>query len=286
MTLVVTGATGQLGALVVGHLLARGAAPDSIRATGRNPEKLAALAAQGVQTAVADYSDRESLDAALEGATAVLLISGSEVGRRIEQHRNVVAAAVAAGVSRILYTSAPYADTTALVVAPEHKATEQIIRASGIPFTILRHGWYIENYLGSLDEARRTGGFLTSVGEGRVSAASRNDFAEADAVVLTTEGHDGAVYELGGDVPFTVDDFAAAFGEVLGSPVEARRVSTEEHLAALVSAGLDEGTAGFVVGLDANTRDGALEITTGTLGSLIGRPTTSLVDGLRAALPA
>jgi NAD(P)H dehydrogenase (quinone) len=284
MSVVVTGATGHLGRLVVQHLLAQGVPADQITATGRRTERLADLAEQGVRTAVADFARPETLTAAFAGADAVLLVSGSEVGQRVDQHRAAIEAAVAAGVGRLVYTSAPHADTTALVLAPEHKATEEILRASGLTFTILRNGWYTENYVGDVQQARESGQIVAAVGEGRVASASRTDFAEAAAVVLRTEGHENAVYELTGDVAWAFTDLAAAASEVLGRPVEYVAVSSADRTAGLLAAGLDEGTAGFVVALDENTRDGLLGEVNGVLSGLIGHPTTPLVDGLRAAL--
>ena len=280
MTIVVTGATGHLGRLTVDALLDRGVPASDIRALGRSAERLAPLAERGVQTAVIDFEKPETLDAAFDGADALLLVSGSEVGQRIPQHRNAIDAAVRAGVGRLVYTSAPHADDTDLVLAPEHAETEKLLAASGLPVTVLRNNWYTENYTGQLDVAAATGELVGSAATGRVASASRKDYAEAAAVVLTTDGHDGAVYELAGDVAWTFDDLAAAIGELLGRPVAYRSVTPEEHGAALREAGLDEGTAGFVVALDGNIRDGALADAPGTLSELIGRPTTPLAAGL------
>lgn len=284
MSVVVTGATGHLGRLVVESLLDNGLAADQVVAVGRRVESLADLSERGVQVRRADYTDNASLDDAFRGADVLLLVSGSEVGQRVAQHANVIDAAKRAGVERLVYTSAPKADTSPLVLAPEHKATEELIRASGIPFTFLRNGWYTENYLGDLEQARATGEIVTSVGDGRVASASRADFAAAAAVVLTGSGHEGAVYELSGDSAWSFGDLAAAFSEILGREVVVHSVSPAERLAGLVAAGLDEGTAQFVVALEGNTRDGLLAETTGDLARLIGRPTTPLLDGLRAAL--
>ncbi len=284
MSIVVTGATGKLGRGTVEALLARGVPAGQIVAAGRDADRLAELAGQGVRTARIDYNDPTTLKEAFSGADALLLVSGSEVGQRIEQHRNAVDAATAAGVGRIVYTSAPKATTTALVLAPEHKATEEIIAASGLPSTILRNGWYHENQLPALEQARSTGEIVASVGDGRTASASRQDFAEAAAVVLTENGHLGKVYELSGDTAWDYTELAATFGDILGRPVVYRSVSPAEHLQILLSAGLDEGTAGFLVALDGNTRDGLLAETTGELRALIGRPTTPLAQGLRAAL--
>lgn len=281
MTILVTGATGQLGRLVIDSLLERGAEPSSIVAGVRDLTKASDIAARGVRTAVVDYDRADTIAAALEGVDSVLLISGSEVGRRTAQHQAVIDAAKAAGVGKLVYTSAPKAPTSDLVLAPEHKATEELIAASGIPAVILRNNWYTENYAGNIAQARETGVVAASVGDGRVASASRKDFADAAAVVLLEDGHLGQAYELGGDVAWTYDELAAAIAEVIGSPVEYRALTAEEHSAALESAGLDAGTVGFVTALDAGIRDGALADTDGTLARLIGRPTTPLVEGLR-----
>lgn len=283
MTIVVTGATGHLGRLTVDALLERGVPAAQIRAAGRSAERLAPLAALGVQTAVIDFEKPETLDAAFAGADALLLVSGSEVGQRIPQHRNAIEAAARANVGRIVYTSAPRATDTDLILAPEHAETEQLLAASGLPVTVLRNNWYTENYVGQVDTAAATGELVGSAAAGRVASASRKDYAEAAAVVLITDGHEGAVYELGGDVAWTFDDLAATVGELLGRPVVYRSVTPDEHTAALRDAGLDEGTAGFVVALDGNIRDGALAEVTGTLSELIGRPTTPLAIGLSEA---
>ena len=288
MTIAVTGASGHLGRLVVESLLARGADAGAVVALARTTGKVADLAERGVVVREADYAEPGTLGAALAGVDVLVLVSGSEVGRRVEQHRNVVEAARAAGVSRVVYTSAPHATTSALVLAPEHKATEELLATSGLSTTVLRNNWYTENYVADVLRARETGEIVASTGAGRVASASRADFAEAAAVVALAAqrdgAHDGAVYELSGDVPWSYDELAAAAAEVLGRPVAFRAVSPEEHHALLVGAGLDEGTAGFVVALDGNIRDGLLGEATDDLARLLGRPTTPLVDGLRAAV--
>ena len=284
MTIAVFGATGHLGALVVDALLGRGVAPEQIRALGRNAERLAALAERGVGTVQVDMDDADAVAAAVDGTEHVLLVSGSEVGRRVAQHTNVIEAAKAAGVARLVYTSAPHATDTALVLAPEHKATEEALTASGLTYTILRNNWYTENYTGELELARTTGEIANSVGDGRVASAPRSDYAEAAAAVLTTPGHENAVYELGGDTAWTFADFAQAAAEVLGRPVTYRVLTPQEETATLTAAGLDEGTAGFVVALNGNMRDGLLAETTGDLSRLLGRPTTPLADTLRSWL--
>lgn len=279
MTILVTGATGNLGRLVIASLLERGADPQSIVAGARDVTKAEGL---GVRVARLDYTDPSSITAALDGVDSVLLISGSEVGQRIAQHKAVIDAAKGAGVTKFVYTSAPKATTSDLVLAPEHKATEELIRASGVPSVILRNNWYTENYAADLTRAAETGVLAAGVGDGRVASASRKDFAEAAAVVLLEDGHIGQVYELGGDVAWNYDDLASAIAEVSGHEVTYQPLTADEQRAGLLAAGLDEGTAGFVVALDAGIGAGALADTDGTLARLIGRPTTPLVDGLRS----
>jgi NAD(P)H dehydrogenase (quinone) len=281
MSIVIAGATGQLGRLVVEELLGRGVPAEAIVAAGRAVEKLSELSAAGVATAVVDYDQPSSIAAALKEGDTLLLISGNDLMRRKQQHKAVADAAVRAGVGHILYTSALAAGHTSLVVAPDHVYTEELVRSSGIPFTILRHGWYTENYLQALHQADATGAVVASVGEGRVASASRADFAAAIAGVLTTTGHEGAVYELSGDHAWDYAELAEAMAAVLGREVTYTSLSSEEHHAVLEGAGLDPQTAGFVTALDANIRDGALELTTGELSRLAGRPTTPLVEGLR-----
>lgn len=283
MSIVVTGATGQLGRLIVQHLLADGVPAADITATGRTIERLSDLADQGVRVVKSDYSDLDSLVAAFTGAQTLMLVSGSEVGQRAAQHRNAIEAAKTAGVQRIVYTSVLHAERTALPVAPEHVETEAMLRESGITTTLLRNGWYTENYLGDLAQAAQTGEIVAAVGQGRVASATRDDYAAAAAKVLTTEGHDGRTYELSGDIAWTFTDLAAAASEVLGRPVVYREVTVDEHRAILESAGLDAGTIGFVLGMDENTANGELADVTGELSALIGRPTTPLADALRAA---
>ncbi|WP_017583681.1 SDR family oxidoreductase [Nocardiopsis valliformis] len=282
MSVVVTGATGHLGRLVVESLLERGYSAAEVTATGRSTDKLADLVERGVTVRHADFEDRASLREAFEGADAVLLVSGSELGKRVEQHRNAIEAAKEAGVGHLVYTSAPKASDTTLILAPEHKATEEILADSGLSHTILRNGWYNENFEQVLEQAREHGALIGSAGEGRTASAARRDLAEAAAVVLTDPApHAGAVYELSGDTAWTREELAGYVSELLGREIVYRDLSHEEHEAVLTSAGLDAGTAGFVVGLDRNTRDGELSATSGTLTKLIGRPTTPVTETLR-----
>ena len=280
MSFVITGATGQLGTLVVQKLLGRGVKADDIVATGRSLDRLEALRAQGVRTAVLDYNN--PADGVINAGDTVLLISGSEVGQRIAQHGNVVVAAKAAGAARIVYTSVVGADATSLLVAPEHAATEDAIKDSGLTYTFLRNGWYHDNYQPAFEQARQTGVVVSSAQEGRVSSASRADYAEAAAVVLIGTGHDNATYELGGDTSWTMRDLADTFAEVLGRPVTLHEVTTDEHVSVLREAGLDDATIGFITTLDSNTADDTLLVTSGDLSRLIGRPTTPIAEAVRS----
>ena len=283
MSLIVTGATGHLGRLVVESLLANGTTASDIIATGRNVDKLADFAARGVQVAELDYTKPETVAAVVKTGDTLLLVSGSEVGQRTAQHTTVITAAKDAGVARIVYTSAPKATTSALVLAPEHKATEEALVASGVEYTILRNGWYTENYAGEIAKGRDNGTIVASVGDGRIASASRKDYADAAAVVLAGSGFAGKTFELSGDVAWSFDDLAAAIAGIVGTDVSYTSLSPEDHAALLASYGLDEGTVGFVVALDGNIRDGLLAETSGDLARLIGRPTTPLAEGLAAA---
>lgn len=286
MTLVITGATGHLGRHTLEALLAKGVAASDIVAGGRSTDKLADFAARGVNVVPIDYTKPETLDAAFAGADQVLLISASEPGQRFGQHSAVIGAAKKAGVGHLVYTSILHADTTEHVLAPDHKATEQLIAESGVPATILRNGWYTENFTTAAAQAAQTGEIVASVGGGRVASASRQDYAQAAAVALTDPAVRGKTYELSGDVAWNHDDLAAAASEIAGRPVVYREVTPDEHGRILAGFGLDAGTVAFVVALDQDTKAGLLDSTTGELAALIGRPTTPLVDGLRADLAA
>lgn len=277
MTIVVTGATGELGRHVVRHLLARGVKPAEIIAGGRNEEVLETLSALGVLTARIDYSDPSTLDAAFAGADKVLLISGSEVGKRVLQHKAVIDAARKVGAG-LVYTSAPKASTSSLILAPDHKATEEMLEQSGLSYTVLRNNWYFENYNNTILQAAQTGSILTSAGDGRVASATRSEYAEAAAVALLSDQFAGDVLELGGDHAWDIRELADAVEAATGREVRVDNISADKHVAALPSFGLDEGTAGFVAALDANIADGLLADTDGSLARLIGRPTTSLKD--------
>jgi NAD(P)H dehydrogenase (quinone) len=240
----------------------------------------------GVEVRELDYNRPETIEPALQGASTVLLISGSEVGQRVPQHTAVVDAAKKVGVQHIVYTSALHADTTELAVAPEHKATEEVIRASGIPFTFLRNGWYHENYVDQIKLGAETGEFAGAAGDGRVASATRKDFADAAVAVLTQPGHENKVYELTGDVAWTFPEFAEEIAKVAGRPVTYRNLAVEEYQQHLAAQGLPPAVAGFVAALDGNIADGLLGDTPGDLRALIGRPTTPVSVTIKEVLGA
>jgi NAD(P)H dehydrogenase (quinone) len=276
--ILVTGATGQLGRLVVEGLRARGAA---VVAGARD---VAAAADLGVEVRELDYDRPETANPALAGVDQVLLISASQPGNRVAQHTVVVDAAKRAGVRHIVYTSAPHADTTPLVLAPEHKATEEVIRASGLPFTFLRNGWYHENYTATITGAAETGEIVGAAGNARVASAARRDFADAAVAVLTGGGHEGRVYELSGDTAWTFPEFADEIARQTGRPVTYRDLAPAEYQRFLVDQGTPAEVAGFLAALEQNIADGTLADTPGDLRALIGRPTTPLADTVEAVL--
>ncbi|MFD9686892.1 SDR family oxidoreductase [Kitasatospora sp. NPDC059146] len=288
---VVTGATGQLGRLVVEGLLARVPAGE-VAVAVRSAGKAADLAARGVDVRVVDYDRPESLAGAFAAGDRVLLISGSEVGRRIPQHRAVVEAARAAGVALLAYTSIPAAATFRL--ADEHRATEELVLASGLPYAFLRNGWYTENYLGDAAGTVERGVVLGSAGDGRVATAPRRDYADAAVAVLLGdgagggegEGARGRVYELSGDTAWSLPELAAELAQASGKPVAHRDVTPAEHLEVLVGAGLPQGFAEALVDVDAGIARGELAGTPGDLARLIGRPTAPLAQSVREALAA
>ncbi len=283
MKIAVTGATGRLGRLVIQDLLEKLPAEDIV-AVVRNEAKAVDLAGAGVQVRVADYDDQAALHKALAGVDRLLLISSSEVGRRFPQHKNVIDAAKDDGVKQVVYTSAPNATTSALILAPEHKATEEYLAASGLTYTILRHGWYTENYAQTIETAKQTGKVVAAAGQGRVASATRADYAAGAAAVLLGEGHEDKVYECSGDYAWDYDELAGAISDIIGKPVVYEPVNVPTMMGILKGAGVDEGTAGFITALDANTAEGLLAGCTGELSRLIGRPTTPLKEGLKIAM--
>ncbi|MGW6691909.1 SDR family oxidoreductase [Streptomyces sp. NPDC054961] len=285
MSIVVTGATGALGRLVVADLLTRVPA-DRIAAVVRDADKAADLAGQGVELRVADYDDPASLARAFRAGDRVLLISGNEIGRRVDQHTAVIKAAVAAGVAQLAYTGILGGPEADFELAAEHRATERAILDSGLPYTFLRNGWYHENYTRDLASHLERGALVGSAGEGRVASAARADYAAAAAVVLTGEGHLNRAYELSGDSAWTLAEYAAELSAQAGREVAYTELPTEAHQAVLVDAGLPEGFAAVFVDVDAAIRRGRLGSTSGDLARLIGRPTTPVSEAIAVALAA
>ncbi|UCV05558.1 SDR family oxidoreductase [Dechloromonas denitrificans] len=273
--IVVTGASGQLGRLVIAALLQKVPAGEIVAAV-RNPAKVADLAARGVQVRQADYDQPASLVAAFKGADKLLLISASEVGRRVPQHRAVIDAAKAAGVGLLAYTSILHADTSPLPLAAEHQETEALIRASGLPAVILRNSWYTENYLAGIPAALQYGVLLGSAGAGRIASAARADYAEAAAAVLTTDDQAGRIYELAGDESYTLAELAGEITQQSGKAVAYQDLPESEFKAALLGAGLPEALATLLAESDAGAAKGGLFDDGRQLSQLIGRPTTPL----------
>jgi NAD(P)H dehydrogenase (quinone) len=279
----ITGATGQLGRLVIKALL-KAVPAGEIVATVRQPARAADLAALGVQVREADYTQPASLEAAFKGVDKVLLISSSEVGQRLPQHKNVIDAAKRAGVSLLAYTSILRADTSPLALAEEHKATEAYLKASGLAHVLLRNGWYTENYLASAKPALQHGAYIGSADSGRIASAARADYAEAAAVVLTTPNQAGKVYELAGDEAYTLAELASELSRQSGKTVPYVNLPEAEYAKALEGAGLPGPFAAILANSDVGAANGALFDDSHQLGKLIGRPTTSLATLLKVAL--
>ena len=281
--MLVTGASGQLGRLVINSLLEKTDAEQIIAAV-RNPDSVNDLAEKGVQVRQADYNQPDTLLAALKGVEKVLLISSSEVGQRTAQHKNVIDAAKTAGVSLIAYTSLLNATTSPLQLAEEHVATEALLAESGIPHVLLRNSWYSENYTMSLPVVLEHGVVLGCAVDGKLSTAARADYAEAAAVVLTSDNQAGKIYELAGDTAFTLSEYAAAISEAAGKTVIYQDMPESEFTNVLIGAGLPEGLAAMLADSEAGASKGGLYSDSKDLSSLIGRPTTPIVESIKAAL--
>lgn len=278
----VTGATGRLGRIVIDRL-SKKLDPGGMVALVRDVAKAHDL---GVPVRRADYSDEGTLDTALAGVEKLLLISGSEVGSRAQQHANVIAAAARAGVRLIVYTSILHADVSPISLAGEHLATEATIKASGIPYVILRNSWYTENYTGSISGAVASGAFIGCAGDGLISPATREDFADAAIAVLTQDQHAGQVYELAGDEAFTLTDLAAEISRQTGKVIPYKNLTVTEYAEVLQGFGLPATLAADIASWEIGAAKGALHDQSGTLGKLIGRPTTSLSEAVTAGLRA
>lgn len=280
MKIAVTGATGQLGSLVVEKLKEK-VSSDEIVALVRTPEKAVAL---GVEARAFDYDKAEGLAESLAGIDRLLLISGSEIGQRARQHANVIEAAKTAGVKWVVYTSLLHADTSTLSLAGEHVATEKALAESGLEYTLLRNGWYSENYTGSIQGSLGAGAFVGSAGDGKIASAARADFAEAAAVVVSDESHKGKVYELAGDEAYTLTELAAEVAKQTGKDFPYKDLPEADYAGILKSMGLPDMFAEAIAGWDVSASKGDLFDDTHQLSKLIGRPTTSLADAVKAVL--
>lgn len=280
MTIGITGATGQLGRLVVAQLKTKVPAGDIV-ALVRTPSKAADL---GVAAREADYTKPATLDAAFKGIDTLLMISSNEIGQREAQHKAIVAAAKKAGVKRIVYTSILRADVSTIDLAAEHRATEAAIKASGIPYTFLRNGWYTENYAAGIQGAVAGGALYGSAGNGKIASAARADYAAAAVAVLTTAGQDGKVYELAGDTAFTLADLAAEIAKQTGKTIPYKDIAEADYAAALAGHGVPEGFAKMIAGWDVETAKGQLFDDGKMLSKLIGRPTTPVAETVKTVL--
>jgi NAD(P)H dehydrogenase (quinone) len=281
MSIVVTAATGHLGNLVIDELLER-VPTDQVVAVARNAEKAAPLAARGVEVRIANYNDRAALATVFHAGDTVLLISGLEPNR-LDQHVAVIAAAKAAGVARIVYTSVLGGSEADFDLAVDHIATEQAILDSGLNYTFLRNGWYHEVYTAQIP-TQLEHGVVGSAGDGRIGSAARRDYAAATAVVLTGEGHDKTAYELNGDTSWTLAEYAAELSKQAGQEVAYSNVPAETYLEILLGAGVPEGFAPILVDVDDAIERGRLAGRGSDLSRLIGRPTTPLADAIAVAL--
>jgi NAD(P)H dehydrogenase (quinone) len=279
----VTGATGHLGRLVLEHLLKK-VQPRELVAVVRDPEKARDLGARGVQVRRADYDAPATLAPAFQGVDVLLLVSANEIGKRARQHRAAIAAAKEAGVGLLAYTSLLHADTSGISLAGEHWSSEQAIREAGLRSVILRNGWYFENYTENLGPALQHGALLGAAKDGRIAAAARADYAAAAAAVLTTPGHDGKVYELAGDHPFTMAELAAELSRQAGRPVTYQDMPADEYAETLRGFGLPSPVALMLASADEGIARGDLDDASGTLRRLIGRPTTTLAQAVGAGL--
>ena len=280
MKIGVTGATGQLGRLVIESLKQK-IAVETIVALVRNPAKAADL---GVEARAFDYTLPETLVASLQGVDKLLLISGNEIGQRLPQHKAVIAAAKQAGVKQILYTSILHADSSPLSLAVEHLGTEVALKESGLTYTILRNGWYTENYTGSAKGAISAGAFIGNAGDGKISSAARADYAEAAAVVLAGEGHENKTYELAGDEAYTLTELATEISKQSGKTVPYNNLSEAEYAGILKGFGLPDGLVEMLVNSDTGASKGGLFDDSHVLSTLIGRPTTPLAEVVAKAI--
>jgi NAD(P)H dehydrogenase (quinone) len=279
----ITGASGQLGRLTIEALLKRLPASEII-ALVRDPNKAGDLAERGIVVRQADYNRPETLHQALIGVNRLLLISSSEVGQRTAQHRAVIDAAKQEGIELLAYTSVLHADKSALGLATEHRDTEQALTESGIPHVLLRNGWYHENYTAGIPVALAHGVLLGCAQDGLIASAARADYAEAAAVVLTSENQAGRVYELAGEPAYTLTELAAEMTRQAGKAVVYSNLPESDYRSALINAGLPDGFAALLADSDAGAAKGYLFDSSGDLRTLIGRPTTPISEAIAAAI--
>jgi NAD(P)H dehydrogenase (quinone) len=285
MKIAITGATGQLGQFVIEALLKQTNA-SNIVALVRNIDKASDLKEKGIELRHFDYDRPESLVPALEGVDKLLLISANEIGRRTPQHKAVIEAAQKANVKYIAYTSLLNADKSPLGLSQEHRETETLIKNSGLAYTFLRNNWYSENYLAGVAHTVETGTLYGAAGDGRISSAARQDYAEAAAKVLTSEGHNNKTYELASSTSFTLSDLASFIAEASGKDVKYQNISAEDYTKALTDAGLPAGLVDVIVDADVQTQKGAMFSNSNDLEQLIGRPATLIQDQVKAILKA
>lgn len=283
MMIAITGASGQLGRLVIAEMLKK-VEPSRLVAIVRSPDKVADLTALGVEVRKADYSHRQTLSGALEGVEKLLLISSSEIGQRCAQHTNVIEAAREARVCLIAYTSILHADTNPLQIALEHRETEAVLAKSTLPYVLLRNGWYTENYTAGIPAALEHGAVFGCAGDGRIASASRADYAAAAAKVLLSDNQQGKVYELAGDFAYKLSELAAEITRQSGKNVVYKNLAEAEYRDALLAAGLPEPIAGLLAESDTGAKQGGLFDESRQLSTLIGRSTTPMPESVRAAL--
>ncbi|AIQ71595.1 SDR family oxidoreductase [Paenibacillus graminis] len=283
MKIALTGATGHFGSIVAETLL-KSVAAGNLVVSVRNPEKADNLSARGVEVRHGDFDQPETLDTAFAGVDRLLIVSADgDNDTRIRQHKAAVDAAVHAGVGFIVYTSVGHADSSPLFLAPVHRATEEFIRESGIPYSFLRNNWYLENEVGSIQAVQAGAPWLTSAGDGKVGWATRRDYAEAAAAVLTGDGHENTVYELSG-TPATQAELAAVVGELLGKEVPVQQVDDAAYADTMAKAGVPEAALPIVVAIQQAIREGALDITSSDFAKLLQRPLTPLSEGVKDLL--
>jgi NAD(P)H dehydrogenase (quinone) len=283
--ILITGATGKLGQLIIQGLLEKGVSPETLAALVRDPRKAGALKGSGVALRMGDYTDPATLERSFQGVETLMFVSSSDLGARAPSHKNVIAAAKKAGVQQIIYTSILGADSSPMALGADHRETEKALLESGVPFTLLRNGWYFENYTENLGSALAHGAILGAAGEGRYAMATRKDFADAVvAVLLSAKAEAGKVYELGGAPAITLSELAAEVALQSGKPVAYVDLPQAEFQGKLEGFGLPAFVAHLLADADAAAKKGFLDTSSGDLQKLIGRPTTSLAEAVRAGL--